>query len=355
MNNCIRGNIEIDWGEVYMGLFKKRLVGLDIDGIEIRAVEVSGSSKNPEITNMGKVHLPEGAVKEGKIENPEKVVEALEELWDRYKIKSKKVVFGANNSDVIVRFALFPKLPEEKLGNLIKFQASDYIPYTLDDVELDYSIISEVEKDEGSLYNVLLVAARKDMLYNFIKTLGSAHLAIKDIKSSALVMDRLIPEKHRNDTVVIVNICFDACNILIMDKNIPAFARTITFSSTVNDSLRTVYRGRSKVEQEQNGGNIMLMEEIDSIIQFIAGDIRSSIAYYQSQNRDSTIENVYLVGSAAGDRKMVEGLIDSVGTYMEVLKPYNHLYERLLKQYGGGKEATEYAIAFSLALHGLGG
>jgi len=340
-----------------MGFLKKKVVGLDIDGMEIRAVEVSGSLKNPEITNIGKIYLPEGAITKGKIESSEKVASALHELWSEHRIGTRSVILGANNSDVIVRFALFPKLPEEKLRNLIKYQASDYIPYSLEDVELDYSIVSEVENNEGSMYNILLVAARKDMLYSFIKTLEQAHLTIKDIKSSMLVMDKLIPEKHKNDTIIIVNTCFDVCNILIMNKNMPVFARTITFDSNFSNLLRPNYKMINTVEQdqyEQNTGNVMLVEETKSIIQLISGDIRSSIAYYQSQNRNVDIRKVYLIGSAASNMKIVEGLKDSIDEKLEVLKPYNRLYERLIKKYGSGEEATEFAIAFSLALHGLG-
>lgn len=355
-----------------MRFFNKKIVGIDIDSTEIRAVELSGPLKNPEIINVGRIYLPEGTVKEGKILNSEKVTAALKELWHRNGFVTKNVVFGANNSDVIVRFALFPKLPEEKLSNLIKFQASDYIPYPLEDVELDYSIISEVESEGGHFYNVLLVAARKDMLYSFIKTLEQAHITIKDIKSTVLVMDRLLPQKHKNDTVVMVNICFDACNILILDKNIPAFARTITFNTSINESMKTIYKQTDATGKEQygqnrqNNSNVMLMDKTDSVvdsatdnaIEYISSNIRSSISYFQSQNRNSRIERIYLMGSAVSSIEMVEELVksleDNIGRYMEVLKPCSYLYDKLFKQYKFKEDATEFAIAFSLALHGLG-
>lgn len=255
---------------------------------------------------------------------------------------------------------------------MIKFQASDYIPYPLEDVELDYSIISEVESEGGHFYNVLLVAARKDMLYSFIKTLEQAHITIKDIKSTVLVMDRLLPQKHKNDTVVMVNICFDACNILILDKNIPAFARTITFNTSINESMKTIYKQTDATGKEQygqnrqNNSNVMLMDKTDSVvdsatdnaIEYISSNIRSSISYFQSQNRNSRIERIYLMGSAVSSIEMVEELVksleDNIGRYMEVLKPCSYLYDKLFKQYKFKEDATEFAIAFSLALHGLG-
>lgn len=347
-----------------MRLFRKGIVGIDIDSMEIRAVEISEISKKPKIVSIGKVSLEEKVVREGKIEDPEMVAKALRELWVRYKIKSKFAIFGVNNSDVIVRFALFPKIPEEKLARLIKFQASDYIPYTLDDVELDHSIVSEVERDGMDMYNVLLVAAQKSMLYQSIKALSFAGLSIKDIKSSTLVMDRLVPAKYSNTAVVMVNICFDGCNILIIDKGVPALARTIIFSDSINGSLRKIYKKDTDEYLEQNINRPITTEEkskseeMSKVVEFIAENIRASITYYYSQNAGSKIEKTYLVGPIACNKEIVEDLIKKTEVHyeeyhIETLQPYHHLYERLSKHFANGRQATEYAIAFSLALHGL--
>jgi type IV pilus assembly protein PilM len=386
-----------------MGLLDKRVVGIDFDSSQIRFVELKGSSRAPNIQNAGFIILPEETVKEGKISNEENMKLALKELWNKYKIKSKNVILGISNSDIIMRFIKIPRVPIDKLSNIIKFQASDYMPVNIEEFELDYEFIGEDSKEMNSEFNILLVAARKKMLYEFISVFKSVGLTVSDIKSSALIMDKLIPESFRNGISAIANISSEVCNILIVNEGIVKFARTVMLRESLSDAIRKMYinkylnvsydfnvesktlnsntdrvsnaKNEIKKQNEANQVNEVLKhnevlksdiitdesddksdsykEGVNQIVDFITEEIRSSVGYFISQNRNLQINNVFLLGYDDAIEYLSNSLKDNIYANIEILKPYENLYKQHSLRKNYNYNPAEYAIAFSLALHGL--
>jgi Tfp pilus assembly PilM family ATPase len=313
-----------------MGVFKKRVVGIEINDLVMHVVELSGAYNNPEIIKYGKKRLAEGIVKEGKMVNHEEFRKALNELLKETGIKSKKVVLGVNNNDVVIRFLRLPKvIDRKKIGNFLNFQASDYIPFNVEEFELDYMVTGEQKTEEGDFYNVMLVAARRSMIYEFLKAFESTRLILKDIKSSALVLDIFLQQEHEARAYAIANVSSGVCSVLIVDNKIPVFART-------------VYMGKAR--------------DAASIASNASGEIRLTILYFQSQNRLSVVEKVFLLGHDAAMAGIKEHMENALNIDTEILMPFKHLYSRETgeeKQEEKAFDAAEYAVALSLALHGL--
>ncbi|HHX50489.1 MAG TPA: pilus assembly protein PilM [Clostridia bacterium] len=114
------------------GLFAtKTMVGVEIDDGEIRGVELEKHQGRLSLGSWGSYPLPDNAVKEGVILQPEKVGGALEELWRQEGFKQREIITGVSNQGVLVRFASFPQVPPEKLDGVIRFQAQDHLPVPL--------------------------------------------------------------------------------------------------------------------------------------------------------------------------------------------------------------------------------
>jgi type IV pilus assembly protein PilM len=394
-----------------MEFFKRSIVGIDINCSHIRFVELRGNADAPVIKNIGSMYISDEIVKNGRIVSTDKFKAVLGELWKKHRIKSKDIVLGVSNSDIIMRFISLPKMLPNKLSNLVKFQASDFIPVNIDDYELDYSIVSENFNESGSYYNILLVAAQKKMLYEYISAFTVTNSHIKDIKSSVLVMDKIIPKDSQNSVSAVVNITPEVCNLLIVNDTFPVFARTVLFSDIMhkeidilrnykndtydtytsnisNDKLdsKHLYRQDTslKMAEQSLGNNTAILEKedllylyfanqdknpgdqndyiinkdsiVNNVVNFIGGEVLSSISYFQSQNRNLTLDRIFLLGCRCFDRTIYDGLVELLGTNVEVLQPYENLFSTLSKNHDDKDfEPAEYAIALSLAMHGLEG
>lgn len=330
-----------------MGIFAKSAVGIEIDTMEIRAVHLEGTADRPRLCNFGRFPIRDGIVRDSKVLNPEELGQAISSLWEKESIKCRNVILGINNQDVIVRFAVFPKVAKDKLDNMIRFQSQDYIPIPLDEIELDYSIIGESVSADTAQYRVLLVAGRKRMLFDFIQALQAARLNVLDIGVSMLSIERIIPKELRNIPLGVINLSNDSGSILILNGYEPGMARSFSYNTGMVDSIRGFLNNISEP------GYVMREEELESVCGFISGEIRSSVMYYQNQNPDVNIQNIAITGGIARTRGLVEKLKHLFEINVSLLGPF-----RDQTAINSGKptysfQASDYAVCASLATRGL--
>lgn len=326
-----------------MGLLKRSSVGMEIDAKEIRVVYAEGSADKPVPRTFARYALPEGIVRDGKVINPVELGAAISALWAKESIKCRDVILGINNQDVIIRFAVVPALPKDKLHNLIHYQSTDYIPIPINEIELDYTMIGETDNNAGNAYKLLLVAGRKNMLYDFISALEAARLNIVDITVSMLAMIRLVPEEARSQPVVIINLANDFGNIVILNRNEPGMARTFSYPAGLQPYL-------SKLSGfDKHDGFATLTEALDRVGGYLAGEIRSSVQYYRNQEPDLVFHRVYLSGSHARTDGLVSSIQQLLQTEVELLDLMPAQKTRLMD----GQLCTDYTVCFSLALRGL--
>ncbi|UMZ73513.1 type IV pilus biogenesis protein PilM [Natranaerofaba carboxydovora] len=223
-------------------LGKKNIIGLEINDKEIKAVELSERKGQIDIVNFGSKNLPKGAVKEGIVVKPDIVGQTLAELWQESKFKERNVVMGLANQNVLVRFTSFPKVDKSKLDNMIKYQASEYMPVSLDKdtVVFDYSIIGETVQSDNDMWEVLMVAGKRDMIDGFITSLKIAGLNPKEIEVLPLSLLGLLNVQNEKKVVAIVDISYGISNLLIVDSKKPRLARM----------MPTAYEDESEEESE---------------------------------------------------------------------------------------------------------
>jgi type IV pilus assembly protein PilM len=153
----------------------KGRIGLDIGSTAVRAVELTGSDP-PSVVKAAQVPLPQGAVENGEVKDPQAVAEALRELWERGGFKAKRVFMGVGNQRVVVREIALPFLPEKELRASLGFQVQEFIPMPVDEAVLDYDPIGEFEQDDRTMLRMLLVAAQRQMVDTVISAATGAKL-----------------------------------------------------------------------------------------------------------------------------------------------------------------------------------
>lgn len=329
-----------------MALFgRKSIAGIEIDSSEVRAVEVGGSYGLPSLLSAGRVPLPEGAVKDGRVIKSDVVGEALSRLWAESGIKAGDVILGVSNQDVLMRFAFFPKVPPDKLDNMVKFQAQEFLPIPVSEVELDYMVLGEVSGERSPMLHVLLVAARKPMLNEFIGALDAAGLNAVDIDASNLALMRLLPEADYSRTVAMVNIYGKMSGIMMLSKGIPGLARIAVINTASKGSLV------NPAEAETYSQSAASSEEVvnhDSLI----GELKSSLGYFQNQMHYPAVEKILLCGNAGREAGLVEKMQANIDLKVELIDPLRK-FAKISSKHFSGMEAVDYAICISLALRGL--
>src|SRR4030043_1523123 len=174
-----------------MGFFggkKKMVLGLDIGTSAVKFADLKDTGKGYQVENMGLTPLPPETIVDGSLMDATTVVEAIGQLISHYKIKKRDVAVSLSGHSVIVKKITLPKMTESELEENIVVEAERYISFDINDVNIDFQILSSPEKDMGEHMEVLLVAAKRDLIEDYINVVKEAGMSpmIIDIDSFAL-------------------------------------------------------------------------------------------------------------------------------------------------------------------------
>ncbi len=331
-----------------------KAVGLEIDTGMARAVEAAGSTARPKLVNYATGALPEGSVDEGMIVEPREVGSALGRMWKANGLKSRRVILGISNQGVLVRYATIPKVPPNKLDNVIRFHAQEHLPIPLDSVVMDHQVIGETVTDENkTMLEVLLVAARRDMLNGFIEALNLAKLEPADIDVSTLSLMQVLPPAAIDRTVAVVNVANGLSNILVSDRGQARMARLV--SVNLGDLAKDCGYPLDDIFSINTSRSQQCQKAYQSWVDGLISETRSSLNYYQSQEKASPLEAIILNGRGGclqGIDKLME---NALGLPVRLVNPFAGYSNAAKATEDLGVQAAQYAIAAGLARRALGG
>ncbi len=341
-----------------MGFFRPAgAVGLELDAGEVRAVELRGTPRTPRLVAWGRQDLPEGAVVEGAVTDPKAVAAALERLWAAAGIGSRDVVLGIANQGVLIRLGTVPKVPENKLAQLIRYQAQDYLPIPLNQAVLDFAVVGQTTGGNGPLLEVLLVAAKRDMLQSFLEALSVARLNVTAIDAAPLALLNAVLTNERRGTVAVVNVGNGLSHILIAADGMPRFARLIPVS--LQDAVKSFGLSLGDAEPDEAGAEPgtarqRRKEKLRAWCDNVTGEINSSIGYYLAQPGSAGVDRIVISGRGARLAGLAEYMAERLDLRVEKVRPL----EGVTVQPGCEhitREVLDFAVCIGLARRGLEG
>ncbi len=321
----------------------KSIIGIEVDLREIRAVEITRSSGTYSVLSCGKAPLPEGTVEEGFIREPDRFNVALTELLQSGGFKSTDIIVGINNENVIMRYATFPKVADDKLRNMVLLQAQEFIPIPIQEMEIDYVVAGEgVNDEEQPVTNVMLVAARRNMIEQYINILSASKLQVIDVDSTVLSLIRGLKAGVVGDEkFALLNMTDDLLNFIVVKGNEISMVRSITTPDRVIDSVKNIYKTEPNEET--------LAFDIEEVGSMLASETASSVSYYAMQNGESPIEKIFFTTTADQSARLCDIIKDTV---MEIPVTVPDFYQN----YNFGLDRNiinEFAGCIGLAIQAL--
>ncbi|HKB51815.1 MAG TPA: type IV pilus assembly protein PilM [Solirubrobacterales bacterium] len=169
------------------------VVGLDIEAGSIAATEVAVNGAE-QVTASAIGSLDPGAFHEGEVLDPGRLASALKSLFAEHKL-SKRVRLGIGNQRLVVRTMRLPAIEDPKeMDAAVRFQAQEQMPMPLDQAVLEYQVVGGVPAEEGgsAQVDVVVVAARREMVSSFVEPIRRAGLDPVGVDLSAFGMIRAL-------------------------------------------------------------------------------------------------------------------------------------------------------------------
>lgn len=297
----------------------KEAIGLDIGTSGVRAAHVSLARRPATLEKFGQVPLPPGAVRDGEVQDGGVVAQAISHLWREGRFRSKKVVVGVANQKVIVRPVDLPSMDEQELRGAIQFQVQEYIPLPVEEAILDFQILEEFVTEGGErMMRVLLVAAQKDMINEFVGAVTRAGLdpVAVDLISFALVRSLGEPGgafEAPGAGEAIIDIGAGVTNIAVHERGVPRFVRTLLIGgNTLTDALaarlgvsfedaENIKRrmGLAGTPEEAAAASEAAPRILEERATAFVDEVRGSINYYLAQAEATRISRVVLSGGGS--------------------------------------------------------
>src|SRR5262245_12024519 len=210
----------------------KSVVGLDIGSSAVKAVELKAVGKGYRVAGVAIEPVPADAIVDGAIMDGGAVSAAIRRVFERKAFKTKDVAASLSGNAVIVKKISLPVMTEAELSESIHWEAEQYIPFDIQDVNLDYQILDRGTGPESrGAMEVLLVAAKKEKIadYTDVITQAGCKPVVVDVDAFALQNACEVNyDVNPNEVVVLVNAGASAVNINIVCNGQSLFTRDIS-------------------------------------------------------------------------------------------------------------------------------
>jgi type IV pilus assembly protein PilM len=319
-----------------MAFGKKSSVGLDIGSSYLKVVQLKDTKGGYELELFEIVPLPPELIVDGSIIDSLRLVDSLKELLKKAKLKTKDAVISiAGHSSVIIKRVTLPEMSEEELSESIKFEAEQYIPFDIDEVNLDFQILGP--KEEPGNMDVILVAVKKDIINEYISVVKDAGFnpLIVDVNSFALEnIYEINYEIEPDRNVAIVNIGASTINMNVLNGGVSVFTRDSAVGSNLHTEalqreFNLTYDAAERLKQGEPVENVSPEEAhavIESASEEIIGEVSRSFEYFPED-----INEVILSGGCAFVRDFPKLLAEKVGIEVKVIEPFKNI--RVPKQF----------------------
>jgi type IV pilus assembly protein PilM len=213
-------------------LFKKNeLVGLDIGTSSVKAIQLKRAGKGFELVHLGIAAIPRETIVDGVIMDANAVVSAINQIFAENAIKTQEVAVAVSGHSVIVKKIRMTQMKEEELRESIQWEAEQYIPFPIEDVNIDFQIIGPPTAESQEM-DIILVAVKKDIVNDYQAIISSAglHTAVVDVDAFALENAYAVSyEINPNELVALVNLGAAVMTINILKNGVSAFTRDSVF------------------------------------------------------------------------------------------------------------------------------
>lgn len=354
---------------------KNQLVGLDIGSRAVKLVEIDHSKRGRILKNFGIIGLPRDAIVEGTIKEMEIVSSAIKTLCRNLKVKNRDVATSISGYSVIVKKISISDRNESEMEKTIQSEAEQYIPFDINDVNLDFDILTaedqtgqekEGEKEKSRQMEVMLVAAKKEIVEDYVNLLQLSGLnpAVLDVDAFALQNAFEVSASEPEGCYALVNVGAEELGINAIKNGASIFSRDSSYGGNqITEAIMSEFDvdfeeaekiklGGKKVED----GKPQLEEIFTSVLSEWAQEIKRALDFLTTTYPEESIEKILLSGGSSRVPGFSKYLELETTLPVEELNPFASLIvnEKAFDSKYLSYMAAQAGVAVGLALRSIG-
>jgi type IV pilus assembly protein PilM len=312
----------------------KAVVGLDIGSSAVKAVELKPSGKGYKVVALASEPVPPDSIVDGAIIDGAAVVDAIRRLFENKAFKTKEVAASLSGNAVIVKKISLPVMTEAELGESIYWEAEQYIPFDIQDVNLDYQILDPgTGPDSKGTMDVLLVAAKKEKIADYTGVIAQAGRVPVVVDVDAFALQNAFEINYGFDpqaVTVLLNAGASAININILSGDQSVFTRDISvggnaYTEAVQKELNLPFESAEQLKRGEPVEGLTFEEArpvLHAMTENVLLEIQKTFDFFKASATTDRIDRVLLSGGASRVDGFQKALEERFSTVIEPFNPF---------------------------------
>jgi type IV pilus assembly protein PilM len=315
----------------------KAVVGLDIGSSSVKAVELKASGKTFKVVAFATEPVPPDSIVDGAIIDGAAVAEAIRRVFENKAFKTKEVAASLSGNAVIVKKINLPVMTEAELAESIYWEAEQYIPFDIQDVNLDYQILDAgTGADSKGTMDVLLVAAKKEKIADYTGVISQAGRVPIIVDVDAFALQNAYEANYGLEAgavVVLLNAGASAININILTGDQSTFTRDISiggnsYTEAVQKELNLPF---DTAEQAKRGLPVEgvnpedVVPVLHAMTENVLLEIQKTFDFFKATASSDRIDRIVLSGGASRVDGFEQALQERFNTSVEIFDPFKKI------------------------------
>jgi type IV pilus assembly protein PilM len=343
------------------------LIGIDISSTSVKMVELAENGRGGyKLEGYSMATLPKEAIVDGNIGDLEKVVDAMKLAWKLLSSREKRAALALPASAVISKKVLMSAgTREEDMEVQVEAEANQYIPFSLDEVNIDFQVIGPAPNNPDEV-EVLIAAARKEKIEDRVAAAEGAGLkvTVMDVENYATeaaysLLASQLPNSGREQTVMIIDIGASLMHINVLHDNKSVYMREQSFGGgQLTQEIQRRF-GLSVEESEiakRKGGlpESYESEVLQPFVQLLTTEVARALQFFTSSTQYNKVDNIVLAGGCAAIPSIDVMVQERTQVHTIVANPFHGMtMNNRLKKQQVDIDAPAMLIACGLAMRGL--
>ncbi len=313
---------------------KKDLIGVDVGSTAIKLVQLKQVKGGFRIESAGIAPLSPEAIVDNSLMDSSSLAESIRGLTESIVTgKVKEAASSVSGNSVIIRKIALSAMSPEELEDEIQWEAEQYIPFDINDVNIDFQMLEPDENDPSRMH-VLLVASKKDIINDYCSVFGEAGLKLVIIDVDAFAVQNAFEMNYDIDpeeVYALVNIGANMMNLNVVKAGVSLFIRDVQIGGTLYTEEIQKKLGVTSEEAERmkvSADTASVTEIVDAITRVnetISQEIRRSLDFYNSNAPEGRIGKVFLSGGGCMTMNLPEAVANRLSLPVEILNPFKKM------------------------------
>ena len=343
---------------------KKGITGLDVGSFAVKLVELKpGKSGRFTLVHAGHAPLSPEAIVEGTIMDSSLVVEVAQRLVQEQGVRNPHFGISLSGISVAIRKIQVPAMSEAELAESIQWEAEQYLPFNVNEVNLDYVVLGS----DADTMDVLLVAARKDRIADYAGVVSQLGKAASLVDVDVFALQNAYEHNYglpSDRAVALVNIGAHIMNVNVLANGQSVFWRDIVFGGNAYTEAiqRELNLTREQAEAVKSGEQLgdhspqTILGVLNAVSEDLAAELQKTFEFFYTTSSHDHVEEIVLAGGSCQVLNLDQLLKDRLGARVEVMNPFREIdySESQFPPEWLNRHAPSMAIAVGMALRTVG-